>query len=261
VQPLPLLYELSHAQKSGACFVDFAAPGGGCARVELLRGWVHAVDLKPVAAALLSVPGAPARLPPRGEDALALLCQQKEMRWRFVAEAPRLSPGACSPFHPAVILRQLAEAMPGEAGEWRTRAGKGTVTLAMAPAPSCLGEDEKPLVSFLARPRTVAEIERARLCPPPRTARLLSFLHVVRALRFGDAAVSDSTELVTHARAQAYALLELPDGASHDEVKRAYHRLARALHPDLHPEASPLERDERARRFAAVTIAYRSLLS
>jgi len=58
----------------------------------------------------------------------------------------------------------------------------------------------------------------------------------------------------------AYALLELGEGASPEEVKRAYRRLARALHPDVHPNASPDELRELERRFAAVSAAYRRLV-
>jgi molecular chaperone DnaJ len=60
-------------------------------------------------------------------------------------------------------------------------------------------------------------------------------------------------------RREAYALLELGDGASADDVKRAYRRLARALHPDAHPSANDDERRDLERRFAAVAAAYRRL--
>jgi len=33
-----------------------------------------------------------------------------------------------------------------------------------------------------------------------------------------------------------YALLELPKGASHDEVRRKYRRLALKYHPDKNPD-------------------------
>ena len=55
-------------------------------------------------------------------------------------------------------------------------------------------------------------------------------------------------------------VLGLPDGAAIDEVKRAYRRLARTVHPDLHPEATDAERRSLQSRFAALTDAYRSLI-
>lgn len=60
-------------------------------------------------------------------------------------------------------------------------------------------------------------------------------------------------------RAGAYRALGLPFGAEGDDVKRAYRRLVRTYHPDLHPEASHEERRSLAVRFAEVTSAYRAL--
>jgi len=34
-----------------------------------------------------------------------------------------------------------------------------------------------------------------------------------------------------------YAVLEIPRNASQEQVRRAYHRLAKRYHPDLHPDA------------------------
>lgn len=50
-----------------------------------------------------------------------------------------------------------------------------------------------------------------------------------------------------------YRLLELPTGASIDDVKRAYRRLARRYHPDSGTFAASPE------RFASVSAAYRQL--
>jgi DnaJ-domain-containing protein 1 len=63
------------------------------------------------------------------------------------------------------------------------------------------------------------------------------------------------------ARASAYRALGLPFGAAADDVKRAYRRLVRAYHPDLHPEASHDERRSLSVRFSEVTAAYRSLVA
>jgi DnaJ-domain-containing protein 1 len=46
-----------------------------------------------------------------------------------------------------------------------------------------------------------------------------------------------------------------------DDVKRAYRRLVREYHPDLHPDATHDERKELAARFAEVTAAYRTLVA
>lgn len=62
-------------------------------------------------------------------------------------------------------------------------------------------------------------------------------------------------------RVVAYRALGLATDAPDDEVKRAYRRLVRQYHPDLHPDASSEERRSLATRFAEVTAAYRTLVA
>jgi len=57
----------------------------------------------------------------------------------------------------------------------------------------------------------------------------------------------------------AWRVLGLPPGADALEIKRAYRRLARTVHPDLHPGASAAERRELEAQFVAITEAYRQL--
>lgn len=56
-------------------------------------------------------------------------------------------------------------------------------------------------------------------------------------------------------------VLGLPPGAAAEDVKRAYRRLARTVHPDLHPDATADERRALERRFAEITDAYRALVA
>jgi len=65
----------------------------------------------------------------------------------------------------------------------------------------------------------------------------------------------DTTRLV------AYRALGLSAGAPADDIKRAYRRLVREYHPDLHPEATHEERRALSVRFSEVTAAYRSLVA
>ena len=125
----------------------------------------------------------------------------------------------------------------------------GKVAVPQSPHGSCLGSDERPLVAFLKKPRTLEEIDHADLCAPSRAARLLVFLDVVGAL-----------EIEARVLGSPYSLLGLPDGAPAGEVKRAFHRLARELHPDRHPSASDEDRRLLAERFAAIHAAYRQIL-
>lgn len=62
-------------------------------------------------------------------------------------------------------------------------------------------------------------------------------------------------------RAGAYRALGLPFGADDMEIKRAYRRLVRTYHPDLHPEATHEEKRALERSFHEVTAAYRSLVA
>jgi hypothetical protein len=66
---------------------------------------------------------------------------------------------------------------------------------------------------------------------------------------------------IDHQRLGAYRALGLPGDAPEVEVKRAYRRLVREYHPDLHPDATSDERRALSTRFAEVTAAYRSLVA
>lgn len=57
----------------------------------------------------------------------------------------------------------------------------------------------------------------------------------------------------------AWQALGLSPGADMPEIKRAYRRLARVVHPDLHPDATDGERRALAARFNSLTEAYRAL--
>lgn len=59
----------------------------------------------------------------------------------------------------------------------------------------------------------------------------------------------------------AMRVLGVPPGADATVIKRAYRRLARDFHPDLHPQASDAERRALAERFVEVTAAYQTLVA
>lgn len=62
-------------------------------------------------------------------------------------------------------------------------------------------------------------------------------------------------------RVGLYRTLGISFGAPEDEIKRAYRRLVREYHPDLHPDANSDERRTLSSRFAEVTAAYRALVA
>jgi hypothetical protein len=241
VLPGLLLWDLSHRARSGVTLAEMRGLRAQPVRIELFRGWVHALDWFPLKYTLGAAPSS-------GEEQLRVLLKRDDFDWRFDEKLPLLKRGAVPPFHPAAVIRN-ALAADGEA--FRARAVNGArLQLVSQPHPSCIGLDERALVAMLASPRTLEELERAQVTPPVRVARLCAFLEAVGAL-------SVESEL---SLASAYTLLELGDGASAEEVKRAYRRLARALHPDVHPNASADELRELERRFAAVSAAYRRLV-
>jgi len=218
----------------------------GEARIEVYRGWVHAVDAQ---GARRFIGG---KVPPRGEDALAALLRlerEQELGARFDAELPLEKRGACTPFHPAALVRNSVDAKKLDVTRFRLKVGAGTLSIPQSPHASCLGSDERPLVAYLKKPRTLDEIDAADLCAPSRAARLLVFLDLVGAL-----------EIEAKPLGSPYLLLGVPEGAPLDEVKRAFHRLARELHPDRHPSASEDDRRLLAERFAAIHAAYRQIL-
>jgi DnaJ domain len=59
----------------------------------------------------------------------------------------------------------------------------------------------------------------------------------------------------------SWHVLGLPPGSRVDEIKRAYRRLARTVHPDLHPGATDEERRALQARFVEITDAYRALVA
>jgi curved DNA-binding protein CbpA len=60
------------------------------------------------------------------------------------------------------------------------------------------------------------------------------------------------------ARGDHYATLGVPPTATHAQIRSAFRRLARALHPDLQGPAEPVD-PETERRFKAIARAYETL--
>ena len=125
-----------------------------------------------------------------------------------------------------------------------------------APEPS--DDADRRMLEALAQPRRLDQV--SALARTPRF-RLLAFVHFLRAV---DALVAVGVVAergaVDPRRAAALRLLGVDDEADLEAVKRAYRRLARALHPDLQPHADGERKRVLERRFAEVTAAYETLL-
>jgi DnaJ-domain-containing protein 1 len=129
-------------------------------------------------------------------------------------------------------------------------------------APEPADEADRRMLAALGQPRRLEQV--ASLARTPRF-RLLAFIHFLRAIDALDAEGVVAEKSAPHRsvdsrRAGAARVLGLTEDADLDAIKRAYRKLARALHPDLQPEADDTHRRTLERRFAEVTAAYEALL-
>jgi hypothetical protein len=120
-------------------------------------------------------------------------------------------------------------------------------------------DTDRRILAALAQPRRLDELVAITRAP---RFRLLCFVHFLRAVGALGAtgvaaqpAVSERVDPHTHAR----RLLGVDELADTTAIKRAYRRLARALHPDLRPELDEPRRRDLERRFADITAAYELL--
>jgi hypothetical protein len=131
----------------------------------------------------------------------------------------------------------------------------------LAPPPA--DEADRRMLAALAELRRIDEIWPLARAPRFRLLALLHFLRSVDALAVEPAArpaaARPAPRVADPRRASALQLLGVDDAADLDAIKRAYRRLARALHPDLQPGADALRRQALERRFAEVTAAYETL--
>lgn len=129
----------------------------------------------------------------------------------------------------------------------------------LAPDPASCDASDLRILAAMRQPRRLDQIWS--LARTPRF-RLLSFVHFLDAT---GALVCDGVAAPAPMRAprdsDAHRTLGLSGEVDRDSVKRAYRRLARALHPDLHPGATDERRRSLERKLADVTDAYRSLCS
>jgi DnaJ-domain-containing protein 1 len=123
-------------------------------------------------------------------------------------------------------------------------------------------EADRRMIVAMAQPRRLDQI-----WPLARTPRfrLLSFIHFLRGVDALEvegvvAERSAPTRIIDPIRDAARRMLGVEHGADLDDVKRAYRRLARTLHPDLQPDVDGDDRRALERRFAEVTAAYQQLI-
>jgi DnaJ-domain-containing protein 1 len=128
----------------------------------------------------------------------------------------------------------------------------------LVPDPAWCDEIDRRILAAMASPRRLDQI-----WPLARTSRfrLLSFIYFLRAVGAVTlAGVGAPARPPRAAEEDAYRLLGVPAGADRETLKRAYRRLARALHPDLHGGQSEARRRQLERKLAEVNCVYRRLV-
>jgi hypothetical protein len=132
----------------------------------------------------------------------------------------------------------------------------------LAPVPQ--DDADRRMLVAMALPRRLDQIWPLARTPRFRLLAFVHFLRQVGALEIEGIAAerSGGTRMpVRHDpdRLAAARLLGIDETADVETVKRAYRRLARALHPDLQPDADGARRRVLERRFAEITAAYEAL--
>jgi DnaJ-domain-containing protein 1 len=127
-----------------------------------------------------------------------------------------------------------------------------------APDPSLCDPTDLRILEALAQPSRLDQVWHHARTPRFRLLSFLYFLRCIDALEVVDAMAPAPEPPVQE---DAWRLLGVLPNADRAAVKQAYRRLARALHPDLHPHASESYRRRLERRLAIINSAYVQLTS
>lgn len=248
--PLVALHTAASRQDTSAIVLS-GAPGTWRLRLDLVRGWVHGYAVE------TSLDEEPARRPsehaqrqaqlvdriaPRAPIAppLARLAQLLSAAVRAGYGAARVdtvrSPwDATTPFHPLGALRAAVGRMldPVDARATTLLAASSAQVIALVHTlhSSALDPDEQAVVSLLSTARSWNELLARSHATPARVLRLLRDATALGAVRIGNA---------DHGAALLHLMIH---GEAEEAARHAQYRAeARALHPDLHPEAGDTEK-------------------
>jgi hypothetical protein len=131
--------------------------------------------------------------------------------------------------------------------------------------PEALDDTDRRLIAAMAQPRRLDQIWPMARTPRFRLLAFLHFLAGVGALTMVGIVAEESaphsipTRPLVGERTGALRLLGVAGDPSPENVKRAYRRMARALHPDLQPGISDERRRELEARLRDVNDAYARL--
>jgi DnaJ-domain-containing protein 1 len=135
----------------------------------------------------------------------------------------------------------------------------------LAPDLSTCDEADRRILVAMAQPRRLDQIWPLARTPRFRMLAFLWFLRAIEALVVEGVVAERSApnavpRMIDPQRSAAARTLGLAEDADLEQIKRAYRRLARSLHPDLQPEVEGDRRRTLEARFAEVTAAYEALL-
>lgn len=175
-------------------------------------------------------------------------------------------PGASQGLALATWVRaQLEQQLDGTLADLLLRELAGmrlSVRVELAPEPAACDDTDRRMLTALASPRRLDQVWSLARTPRYRLLAFIYFLRAIDALEVEGVVADRSAPVraIEPRRDAARRTLGLAAGADLDEVKRAYRRLARELHPDLQPDAAVEQRRALERRFAEVTAAYEALI-
>jgi DnaJ-domain-containing protein 1 len=128
----------------------------------------------------------------------------------------------------------------------------------LVPEAILLDDTDRRILAAMVTPRRLDQIWPLARTPRFRLLTFIYFLRHVGAVELRG--VTAPARPPSSADEDARRLLGVDAGADRESVKRAYRRLARALHPDLHPSASSERRRLLERKLGEINAAYRHLL-
>ena len=241
-----LLYRLGRQGASGV----LAIAGGG-PREEIFvlrRGAVMCADGDVARRALVA--------------RLARLAALEHVSVAFEGGVSAYPPGAQSQLYLAGWARaHLEQQLDGSLADLLVRELAGArLSVRAELAPEAQDEADRRMLLAMAHPRRLDQIWPLARTPRFRLLAFLHFLRAVDALGVEGVTAARAPRAIDPRRRAALHLLGIGEDANLDEVKRAYRRLARALHPDLQPDLDADRRRALERRFAEVTAAYEMLV-
>jgi hypothetical protein len=256
----PFLYRLGHAQVTGV--LDLVPVPGGGEELWIERGCVATGAADPMG-----------RVMARRLGGMAAM---RRIRYGFAAGA-HTGAGSLQAGGPALHLSGWARShleaqLDAQCARLLLEELTGprlSIAPGYAPPATVCDEIDLRIVAAMQEPLPLHQIWRLARTSRFRLLSFLYFLRSVGALHLGGAAgqpehagqrgpAQDGRQ---DGLRQAERLLGVAPGADRAAIRRAYRRRARALHPDLQPQLSELQRRRLEHALAVVTDAYEQLLA